>query len=107
MATTFTTRYGPLLLKKSYRVRERQGVYRGKVAVKCQLSEVVPHATHVRTYLARGVWPVLLWRAAAFNFRGLNFRGLSIIRENRESFTPRKLPAIRYHPWIRIRQGLS
>ena len=30
-------------------------------------------------------------------FRGLNFRGSSLIRENRENFTPRKFLAIRYY----------
>ena len=34
--------------------------------------------------------------AYRFLFRGFNFRGLPINRENRENWTPRKFPAIRY-----------
>ena len=33
---------------------------------------------------------------SSFSFRGFNFRGLPVNRENRENWIPRKFPAIRY-----------
>ena len=37
-------------------------------------------------------------------FRGSNFRGYQLIRENRENWTPRKFPSIRYAVWKSVRQ---
>ena len=51
-----------------------------------------------RAPASQRLWPrpVLIAHAFDFLFRGFNFRGSTVIRENRENWIPRKFPAIRY-----------
>ena len=51
-----------------------------------------------RAPASQRLWPrpVLIAHAFDFLFRGFNFRGSTVIRENHENWIPRKFPAIRY-----------